>query len=480
MTKKGKLLKFHKIIKGNFNEAIRLQIKDLIEKGLLTPGEKLPSLRILEEELGIHRNTIANAFNDLISEGWLNSIERSGYYVPLDLPSEYFESRYKVSMASKKVHKFSFNNEISQPQFSPPKSVSYNFQSGLPDLRLVPRDELKKIYSEVLKSCPIDVFDYGSPLGHEKLRVQLEGYFRKTRLVNNKTIAVTNGSQEALYIISRLLLRANDVVVMEELSYIPAKTTFLATGAQVISIKNGFDLNELETSFKKNNVKAIYLTPLHHFPTTKCLSISKRIEIYSLCEKYNVFIIEDDYDHEMHFAPPPAPMASEDPGERIIYLSTFSKSIFPGLRLGVVAMPKSLTNAFSEYRRIISHQNERLSQEVMARFIESGGLSRHLRKVRRIYLKRLEIVIKKLIKMQQNGIDIDFDKPVGGLAIWLDIKRDSSEFCKKALENNLFLMPQENFSIIKKSGSNVRLGFSNQNEFELLEGLNIIEILLSR
>ena len=465
----------------NIGQQICEQVKLLIEKRRLAPGERLPSLRELANELGIHRHTISNSFDDLVSEGWLESIERSGYYVALEIPTDFFETKNKKN--SLEIKKFEFDPLIpfKLPSFAPNENISFNFQSGLPDLRLMPRNELKKIYTEVLREASDDIFKYGDTLGHEALTEQLTKYLKKTRQVREKTIAVTNGSQEALYIISQILFSSGDGVVVEEIGYAPARATFQAAGADIITIKNLIEaknLKELEKVLKSKNVKAIFLTPLHHFPTCRSLSISKRLQIYQLCQKYGVFIIEDDYDHEMHYSPPPPPMAADDPSNLVIYLSTFSKAISPSLRMGLIAMPDSLAVPFAQYRRILTHQNERISQEVMARYIQRGHLSRHLRRVRRIYQKRRDIIVKELQSLQNDGLDIEFEIPTGGLALWLNIKRDSKKFTKKALSLGVFLLPESGYHDTGKSGTYIRLGFSNQNEEELVKGIRIIKKLL--
>ena len=269
--------------------------------------------------------------------------ERVGYHISLEIPSDFYQSKLN-NMKEKnnnKKHQFKLNKNPTLPEFSPKEYMKYNFQSGLPDLRLVPVKEIRRLYYEALKQPDISIFNYGCPLGHESLLKELSNYLRRTRQIKNRQIAVTNGSQEALYIVSQLLLKHGDSIIMEETSYVPARMVFQLTGAKIVTIKtspSGPDLKELEKKIQKNSPKLIFLTPLHHFPTCHSIPMPKRYQIYQLCEKYNVMIIEDDYDHEIHFTPPPAPMAANDPSERIIYLSTLSKALFPSFKIGFVAL----------------------------------------------------------------------------------------------------------------------------------------------
>lgn len=455
------------------------EIRRLIRQGTLKPGEKLPSLTTLSEQLNIHKHTVKNSFEDLIAEGWISSKERVGYHISLEIPSEFYKSRsskYDQKPITKKHH-YQINKNPLLPDFSPINKIQFNFQSGLPDLRLVPVKEIRRLYHEALKDPDNSIFDYGSPLGHEPLIDELTSYLRRTRQIQDRQVAVTNGSQEALYIISQLLLKPGDSVIMEDTSYAPARIVFKLTGASIVSIKNtntGPDLKELEKKMKKYQPRFIFLTPLHHFPTCHSIPVPKRHQIFELCEKYNVMIIEDDYDHEVHFAPPPAPMAANDPSERVIYLSTFSKALFPSFKIGFVALPAQLVTPFINYRRILTHQNERISQDVVARFLCNGGLERHLRRARRIYQRRKEIMVKILDKAKQTGVKIDYNIPDGGLALWLNIQQDSTKFAKEVQKKGVFVLPESNYHIDQDKGTHLRLGFSNQNEEEIQAGLELM------
>lgn len=455
------------------------RIRELIQSGDLVPGEKVPSLRLLSEQLGLHRHTIKNSFDDLVAEGWIHSIPRSGYFISMDIPSHFLAARKEQNKKISPPFSFPIEREVSLPTYSPNEECRYNFQSGLPDTRLLNTKEMKRFYNLALNN--LKDFSYGDTLGHGPLIEGLEDYLRRIRKVTEKNIAVTNGSQEALFIISQLLLKKGDSILVDEVGYAPARATFEMAGAKVLPMKTfveQINFKLLEKIVVQNKVKALFLTPLHHFPTCKILSASQRMKLYELCEKHDLFIIEDDYDHEIHFAPPPAPIASNDPSQRVIYLSTFSKAIHPAIRLGFIALPPSLTKNFSEYRRILTHQNERLSQEFLSLYLQSGALERHLRRVRREYQKRRDLMVKTLRSFQNEGKDIEFEVPQGGLALWLNTKRNSTLLAEKAKTKGLYLLPESNFHQNLEDGTHLRLGFSNQNEVELREGLFLLKSFL--
>ncbi|MDH5580445.1 MAG: PLP-dependent aminotransferase family protein [Bdellovibrionales bacterium] len=452
----------------NLTKQVSDQIRSLIQRKIINPGEKLPSLRSLANQTGLHYQTLKNAIDDLISEGWVESKERVGYFVSLEIPTGFYQST-KENIEKLKPFNFKPHFDLELPNFSPKQKLLYNFQSGLPDLRLLPAKELKVLYSDAISSNHL--FGYSDPLGLPALRESMTRYLARVRHIQDKPIIITNGSQEALYMISRILLKKGDRVLMEDCSYAVALNTFKTCGANIEKIKNDFSIRELENKLKSASIKAIFLTPLHHFPTCSSINAPKRLQIYELCVKYQVFIIEDDYDHEIHFRPPLSPLASLDSRDQVIYLSTFSKALFPGLRVGFMALPKSLEKYVREYRRLTTHQNEILSQIVMNRFIESGGFEKHLRKCRRVYLQRRDIMVQELSQK------FSFDIPDGGLALWVDTHQDSEKLHKRALSKGVFVTPECQYNGGKK-GTHLRLGFSNQNEEEIKQGLKLLKKLL--
>lgn len=452
-------------------------LRELIKMQKLLPGEALPSMRLLAQDLEINRHTVRTIYEELISEGWLYSEYRKGYFVSEELPSSLLEVNKIQNHRKVQDFKFQIKRSVTMPAYAPEEKIKYNFQSGLPDLRLIPRDEIRSFIGDALRYSHRSIYDYGDTLGNIKLRNILKDYFRRMRGIANKEIVITNGSQEGLFIISQILLDQNDCVLMEEIGYHPAKATFENAGANVKFVcmdHNEISIDDLEKKILKYKPKAIFLTPLHQFPTTKILSMGKRYKIYELCINHNIFIIEDDYDHEFHFKPPIAPMAANDPYSNIIYLSTFSKCIYPSSRIGMMAIPHSLVNAVQSFKRICIHQNDGVIQEGIFKWMESGGLEKHLRRMRRIYHKRRDVVEDIL----NTSSKVSWEQPQGGMALWLNIGKDSFKFAKKAQKKGIYLLPESFYRFDNKVGTHLRLGYSNQNESELTQGIKeILELI---
>lgn len=461
----------------NLGKQFTQELRNLIKNGKLSAGEGLPSMRIFAEQLGIHRHTIRVALEELISEGWIEAIPRKGYFVSSSIPTDYFETKVLEGKRSQTQFNFEVQSKIHMPDYAPINKINYNFQSGLPDLRLVPTQEIKSFISDALRYGRKEILDYGDTLGSKKLRDKLQEYFRRMRGIYNKDVAITNGSQEGLYVISQLLIKPGDTMVMETVGYMPAYTTFKNAGAKIELIKmddDGINVDEFEKVLMEKKVKGIFLTPLHQFPTTKILPVAKRYKIYELCQKNGVFIIEDDYDHEFHFKPPIQPLAADDPSNLVIYLSTFSKSIYPSSRMGFIALPPQLLKAFQQYKRITTHQNDGVIQEALYRWMDSGGLERHLRKMRRIYQRRRDLMISELTKLQKTHLNLSWETPQGGMALWVNINKDSAKFARAAEKKGVFVHPEASYRLDGTQGTHLRMGYSNQNEEEIKKGLSLL------
>lgn len=460
-------------------------IRLAIRNGQLLPNEALPSVTQLGDMLAVNRHTVMKGLAELVAEGWLESQERIGYRVVADLP---IESSINISPQSKaKLAALSededFNFELVKrgcplPEY-PSNKYQYNFTGGQPDMSLFPYAEFKSQMSDVLTRADTSHFGYGDSAGDVQLIEEIKVYLRRVRALTNREVVITNGSQEALFIIAQLLLQTGDKVAVENLGYPPAWATFKSSGAQLVGIEQdqlGMFPTALEEQLKLGKVKLIYLTPLHQYPTTVTLPISRRMKIYQLARHYKIPIIEDDYDHEFHYSCQPlAPMASDDPVGLVIYISTFSKIMFPGARIGFIAVNKSLAQAVAEYRLLICHKGNVLMQSALARWMKSGEFERHLRRVTRKYHQRRDHAVQLLSQEPIFSCDI----PDGGMALWLKITNDkvsTQDLVVKAKEQGIYLQHEGDFQLDDKSNSDryLRMGFASMSEEKFAQGIKLI------
>jgi GntR family transcriptional regulator/MocR family aminotransferase len=299
------------------------------------------------------------------------------------------------------------------------------------------------------------------------------------RAVSDREILVTHGSQEAIFLTAQLLIRPGDAVAVERLGYGPAWEALRAAGARLVPIatdEDGIDPEDLARVARRRRLRLLYTTPLHQYPTTATLPLPRRLRLYEVATQADIPILEDDYDHEFHYRSQPlAPLASRDPAEQIIYISTFSKILFPSARIGFMAVPRGLAPALAEYRRIVSRQNETLLQDAVARWMVDGGFERHLRRMRRTYEERRAAMVTALEAGRAEGLPWRWRTPDGGMAIWVDTGQNADEVARRALARGVYVQAESNYQLRKNGISrHLRLGFANQTPSEIQEGMRLL------
>jgi len=472
----------------NYHKKLYLKIasaiRSAIEQGSVYPKDKLPSARILAQQLDVNRHTIMAAYNELIAQGWVETKQRQGYSVAKTLPI--YDSKITSLPKEKRVTQHQWRlikSDLSTNQ-RPASQYLFNFAGGTPDIEIFPFNEFRGYMNDALNRPALDELNYGKNNGFLPFINEVSTYLRRARSITNKDIIVVNGTQEALYILSQVLLKKGDKVAVESLGYRPAWKAFSNVGAELIGVKQtsqGIDVDHIETLFKQHKIRLLYLTPLHQYPTTTTLPMTQRVKIYHLAQQYNVPIIEDDYDHEFHYnSQPLAPMAANDPAGLIIYLSSFSKIMFPGMRLGIIAVDKTLSPYISDYRTIINHKVNVVLQDAVARWMKDGAFERHLRKATRLYQKRRQCMVNMLNTFIDEGIDIKFTIPAGGMALWVDVGKKAERIVTLAKDKNVYILAENSFHLHGDNNADkyIRLGFAGQNEEKIQQGLLLLKPLL--
>jgi len=465
----------------NIANAIRAAIK----QGKASPEEKLPSARKLAQQLNVNRHTIMAAYQELQAQGWIEALERQGYTVAKSLPIIQSLKSDAKPQEGKAQHRWRLNKHSSRSIQRPASQYPFNFAGGNPDIELFPFNEFRGYVNEALNRPSLNELNYGDNNGFAPFINEVSTYLRRVRAIVDKEIVVVNGTQEALYIIAQLLIKTGDKVAVESLGYRPAWNAFKNAGAELIGVQQteqGIDVDHLERLFRQHKIRLLYLTPLHQYPTTTTLPVAKRIAIYRLTQQYNVPIIEDDYDHEFHYSSQPlAPMAANDPAGLVIYLSSFSKIMFPGIRLGVIAVDKSLTSHIVSYRTLMNHKANVVMQDAVARWMADGAFERHLRKTTRIYHKRQQCMLNVLDSFTGEGIDLEFTAPPGGMALWVNVRKNAEEISNVAKTKGIYLLAENSFHLSQTHNKNmfIRLGFAGQSEDKIQQGLLLLKPLLN-
>ncbi|MGA7156152.1 MAG: PLP-dependent aminotransferase family protein [Acidobacteriaceae bacterium] len=388
------------------------QLKDLIQSGQLGAGDPLPSSRELAAELKVSRNTVVYAYERLISEGYLNSRRRSKVYVS-DTANE-LRSAAMRSAAQR----------VKRPQTAPAVHVpkrSYTdgpkpFRPCQPDVQLFPLALWNRLRGRALRSTNRSLLHYNSEavLGFRPLRENLAAYLRDSRGVVCEwwQIAITTGSQQALYLLANLLLKQGDRVYMENPGYSGAVRAWRAAGATIEHLPidaQGMVFPSLETA----GAALVYVTPSRQFPTGASLSLARRLALVNGAVKAKTWIVEDDYDSEFRYEAPPLPsMQSLDSGNRVIYVGTFSKLLFPSLRLGYAVLPKALVEPFAELKTVAEDHGPMIDQATLAAFLDSGAFYSHIRRCRKNYAERQQAFLDAIAK---GSLPLDFRYRDGGM-----------------------------------------------------------------
>jgi GntR family transcriptional regulator/MocR family aminotransferase len=280
----------------------------------------------------------------------------------------------------------------------------------------------------------------------------------------------------AIFLSARLLAQPGDAIAFETLSYPPAREAFRAAGAKIISIamdEHGLNPDALEQACQRDDVRAIYVTPHHQFPTTVVLPPERRIRLAALAEQYNFAIVEDDYDHEFHFSHRPLlPLASAHGFGRLLYIGSLSKLLSPSLRIGYLVGAKALIDRAAAEVMMIDRQGDPVTEATAAELMTTGALKSHARKVLRIYAARRECLARQL--REAFAEKVSFSLPQGGLALWVnfDPSIDLETLAQTARRHLVALTPGQAFATNGHPPAGARLGFGSLNEPELAEAAN--------
>jgi len=432
---------------------------------------------MLAKQFGVARQTIINALNELIAQDVLSSKEKSGYFVVAKPSNNTFISPDTIK-SPKLFDAWQFNS-IDSVFSENNENIQYNFIAGTPDFKHFPFTEFKRHLAHVMNYPERSDFSYEHAQGQPQLVSAISHYLHSTKNISNRPVFITNGSQEAIFMISRLLLKKADKVVVPELGYQHAWSAFKENGADIKKVKHdnyGINISDLAQILERQTIKLLYITPDNHYPTTQKMSSKQRDTIYQLARKHNVIIIEDDYDHEYHFDQQViAPMASNDPLQLVIYLSTFSKILYPGARIGFISAPKVVLEQLTKLRQTMSHKNESMTQRALALWMNEGGFSRHiLRATKRYQIRRRNTdELLQRHKKASPQLGINYTLASSGLSIWLGLNLDCALLAKVALKNGILIQDESYFSDINVEQSrHLRLGFSRLSEKEQEQGIN--------
>ncbi|OWK36176.1 Transcriptional regulator, GntR family domain / Aspartate aminotransferase [Fimbriiglobus ruber] len=393
------------------------QLRRAILDGLLRPGERVPSTRRLAGTLGIGRITVAAAYEQLAAEGYLAAAVGSGTRVSQILPERLLNAprprpaavpvadrRSGLSARGKTIATYARWPNLDGGR--PPRP----FRPHLPALDAFPRDVWERLTTRRQRRLPRDLMHRDDPLGYRPLREAIAGYLGASRGVRctPDEVVVTAGAQQGIDLIARLLLDPGDAVWLEEPGYLPAKPVFEMAGVEVVPVPVDADGLDVAAGQRlRPKARLAYVTPSCQWPLGVTMTLSRRLELLAWADRVGGWVLEDDYAGEFRYAGRPLPaLQGLDRNGRVVYMGTFSKVLFPALRLGYLVVPADLTPAFLAARWLTDRHSPPLIQAVLADFIDGGHFSRHLRRMRTLYAERQAVVVAAAKAELAGAIDL--------------------------------------------------------------------------
>ena len=449
-----------------------------ILEGRLPPGTLLPGTREMAKLLDVNRKTVILAYEEALTKGWLVSEPRRGTFVnaqlaPTPLPGGVQPSFAPPLLAQAVVPYFTQNAQVIALEH---RHDALFFDNGACDHRLLPQAVLHRYYRNALRSSfASNSVRYGSEgTGHE-LRCALAEMLRNTRglRVSAENICLTPGTQVSLYLTASLLIKPGDVVLVERLSYPPAWEIFRKLGARLITVDmddEGCRTDHIEQLCQAHDVRMIYLTPHHQFPTTVSLHAARRQHLLVLAALHDFCIIEEDYDHEYHFnGRPYLPLASDHAQRHVIYIGSLSKALGSTFRCSYVVAPASVIEVLQRSAALVVGDTDAVAQKMLADLINQGELKKHLRRVSKEYAARREVLQGCL--HAAFGERIQVHEPEGGLALWVrfEDETDVDQLVENALGHGVVVRSARQFSPINLPENALRLGFASLDRDEIRE-----------
>jgi GntR family transcriptional regulator / MocR family aminotransferase len=461
-------------------------LRAAILEGRLHRGARLPATRDLAAQYRLSRGTIVNAVEQLKSEGYVQARMGSGTYVSATLPDELFQvaanatpqlspqqqrnQPRKISAYAKRVHLF--------PNFAPRPTCA--FRPNLPALDLFPTTLWAQVAARRLRKVSTNFLMGCDPLGYLPLRQAIADYLNTSRGVNCTAdqVAIVSGAQEALDLVARLFVNPGDRVCMENPGYIGAARVFQSLGAKISHVPLDEEGMKLRADTLRH-ARLVYVTPGHQFPLGITMSLPRRLQLLESARKSGALILEDDYDSEFRYAGRPVPaLQGLDRHGLVLFTGSFSKVLFPSLRLGYLVLPRDLVDRVSATLSITRRHAPVMEQAVLCDFITAGHFGRHLRRMRQIYAERLNVLLHSARQnltglLEISGIEAGL-QTVG----WLQRGINAESAAAAAAKRNVEVIPLSVYSHGNAASTGLQLGFAAVDAKEIRRGVQDLAIAL--
>ena len=447
-------------------------LQSAILQGRLRAGVRLPSTRALATELDVSRNTVNKAYTQLLTEGYLESLVGSGTRVTRALPEEMLQAKVvevgesgdfsaesqpppRLSKRAAALTDLPFAWEQARPQA---------FDSALPAVDMFP----KKIWERLLISCwremSLNEMGYQSALGYQPLREALATYLPAARgvLCSAENIIITTGAQQAVSLAANLILNRGDHAWIENPSYPGIQSALVGSLAKMIPIDVDNDGLKVEEGIRSApNARLAYISPSHQYPLGVTMSLTRRLQLLQWAQEKRAWIIEDDYDSEFRYGGYPlGSVQGLDKAGRVIYVGTFSKVLYPALRIGYMIVPQRLIKPFHAARAHAVRAAPLLEQAVVTRFITEGHFARHVRRMRTLYAERQTILVEMVQRFVKDFLTVEPTEAGLHLVGWLPVGVDDQMISRKLREHGLIAPALSSFAHRPLRRGGLVLGFA--------------------
>jgi len=449
-------------------------LRKAILSGAFQRGQKLPSTREVAEQLGISRTVVLLAYDQLLAEGFTVGRSGSGTYVSADVNvrrSTRAEESAKLSLSRFGSSAAAAWSRMTFAQSSTP-SLPYDFVYGRSDLETFPFEMWRRMLLRCARRAPVSELDYGPAAGNVALKEAIATHLLRSRAVicDPSQVLVVNGSQQALDLIARVLIERGDRVAIEDPSYQGTREVLRAAGARLLPVavdRDGLDPDRLPAS-----ACAAFVTPSHQFPTGAILPLARRLALLDWAKRKSAVIVEDDYDGEFRYEGQPLEsLQGLDREGRVIYIGTFSRTVFSSLRIGYLITPRRLVPAFTAAKWLCDRHTATLDQETLAEFIASGMYERYLRRVRRRNAARREVLLEALHTDLRDRVDVTGDGAGAHVVLWPKHRISEDSVTASAAAQGVRVYGISGYFLRKSSRTGILLGYSRMKETAIREGI---------
>ncbi len=464
---------------------LALYLRGLIEADRLPAGGKVPATRELAATLGLSRATVSLAYEELVAAGLLTAHVGQGTFVAAPAtrtvrlaPTSSVESRSFVwsGLFAVRARALPLPSKLLPATSEPPR---FDFRGGQVDLASLPTSELRRAFADVIGSRLPALASDKDPRGWPPLRRAIARYLVGRGIAcEANEVAVVNGAQQAIDLVARVLLDPGDTVVIEQPGYFGAALAFTAAQAHLVGVRvdeDGLRIGDLARILRARRAKLVYTTPAAQSPTGAVLSAERRHALLALADEHQVPVFEDDYDSELRYeGAPSAALKTLDRAGQVIYAGTFSKVLFPSLRVGYVVAARPLLDKMVLARWNADVGTGTITQAALAALLERGGLERHLRRVRRVYAARLAAMLAALDETMPAGTV--WTRPLGGHGIWMTLPPavDPEALARAAAAAGIAYTRGEVFYTDGRGAENVHLSFAALTPDAIREGIALL------